>query len=73
MPWIFGSFLVIPCALTSCHLVIRKQDSMIRALRLNRCVTGRISRDDGHAVRGVSACKRWHPLASRRRHEKSSL
>ena len=31
MPWIFGSFLVTPCALTSCHIVISKQDSTIRA------------------------------------------
>ena len=27
MTWIFGSFLVTPCALTSCHVVISKQDS----------------------------------------------
>ena len=38
MPWIFGLFLVTPCALTSCHVVISKQDSTIRALKLNRCV-----------------------------------
>ena len=25
MKWIFGSFLVTPCALTSCHVVISKQ------------------------------------------------
>ena len=25
MTWIFGSFLVTPCALTSCHVVISKQ------------------------------------------------
>ena len=25
MTWIFGSFLVTPCALTSCHIVISKQ------------------------------------------------
>ena len=25
MTWIFGSFLVTPCALTSCHFVISKQ------------------------------------------------
>ena len=25
MTWIFGSFLVTPCALTSCHVVSSKQ------------------------------------------------
>ena len=25
MTWIFGSFLVTPCALTSCHFVISRQ------------------------------------------------
>ena len=25
MTWIFGSFLVTPCALTSCHTVMNKQ------------------------------------------------
>ena len=51
MLWIFGSFQVTSCALTSCHVVINKQDSTIRALRSNRCVTGRRSRDENHAVR----------------------
>ena len=51
MPWIFGSFLVIPCALTSCHVVINKQGSTIRAPVYNRCVTGRRPRDEKHAVR----------------------
>ena len=50
MPWIFGSFLVTPCALTSCHVVISKQDSTIRALRSNRWVTGGRPRDENHAV-----------------------
>ena len=50
MPWIFGSFLVTPCALTSCHVVISKQDSSIRALRSCRCVTRRRSRDENHVV-----------------------
>ena len=51
MPWIFGSFLVTPCALTSCHVVINKQGSTIRADGYNRCLTGRSSRDENHAVR----------------------
>ena len=51
MPWIFGSFQVTPCALTSCHVVISKQGSTIRALGWNRCVTGRRPRDENHAVR----------------------
>ena len=53
MPWIFGSFLVTPCALTSCHVVISKQgyDCSNRILGYNRCVTGRIPRDENHAVR----------------------
>ena len=45
MPWIFGLFLVTPCALTSCHIVISKQDSTIRSLGFNRCVTGRSLRE----------------------------
>ena len=56
MPWIFSSFLVTLCALTSCHVVISKQGSMIRALRLNRCVTRRRPHDENHVVRfGQSA------------------
>ena len=51
MPWIFGSFLVTLCALTSCHIVISKQDSTIRALGYNRCVTRRTPRDENQAVR----------------------
>ena len=51
MPWIFGSFLVTPCALTSCYVVISKQDSTIRTPVYNRCVTGRRPRDENHAVR----------------------
>ena len=51
MLWIFGSFLVTPCALTNCHVVISKQDSTIRELRRNRYVTGRRTRDENHAVR----------------------
>ena len=51
MPWIFGSFLVTPCALTSCHIMISRLDSTIRAHRLNRCVTGRRQRDKNHVVR----------------------
>ena len=37
MTWIFGSFLVTPCALASCHILIR-------------CVTKRRPRDENHAV-----------------------
>ena len=56
MPWIFGSFTVTPCAITSCHVVISKQGSTIGALVYNRCVTGRRPRDENHAVRfGQSA------------------
>ena len=51
MPWIFGSFLVTPCALTSCHVVISEQDSTIRAVGYNRCVTGRRLRDGNPTVR----------------------
>ena len=51
MPWIFDSFLVTPFALTSCHIGISKQDSTIRALRSNRCVTGRKPHDENHMVR----------------------
>ena len=53
MTWIFGSFLVTPCALASCHILISKQedDSTIRALGYNRCVTRRRQRDENHAVR----------------------
>ena len=53
MAWIFGSFLVTPFALSSCHAVMSKQgyDSAIRAVGYNRCVTGRRPRDENHAVR----------------------
>ena len=51
MPWIFGSFLVTPCALTSCHVVISKQDSTVGEDGYNRCVIGRTPRDENHAVR----------------------
>ena len=51
MPWIFSSFLVTPCALTSCHVVISKLESTIRALGYNRCVTGSRSRNENHAIR----------------------
>ena len=37
--------------LESCHILISKQDSTIRALRSKRCVTGRRSQDENHAVR----------------------
>ena len=37
--------------LASCHILISKQDSTIRALRLNRCVTGRRSHDENHVAR----------------------
>ena len=53
MTWIFGSFLVTPCALTGCHAVMSKQgyDSTIRAVGYNRCVTERRPCDENHAVR----------------------
>ena len=40
-----------PVCLASSHILIIKQDSTIRALRLNRCLTGRRSCDENHAVR----------------------
>ena len=53
MTWIFGSFLVTQCALANCHILISKQedDSTIRAVGYNRCVTGRKPCDENHAVR----------------------
>ena len=53
MTWVFGSFLVTPCALASCHILFCNQedDSAIRALGYNRCVTGRRPRDENQAVR----------------------
>ena len=30
MPWIFSSFLVAPCVLTSCHVVISKQGTRVQ-------------------------------------------
>ena len=41
MPWIFGLFLVTPCALRNYHVVISKQDSTIRQLGYNRCAPER--------------------------------
>ena len=53
MTWIFGSFLMTLCASVSCHILISKQedDCTIRELGYNRCVTGRRTRDENHAVR----------------------
>ena len=51
MPWIFGSFLVTPCALISCHVVISKQGSAIRTVVYNRYVNGRRPRVENHTVR----------------------
>ena len=46
MTWIFGSFLVTPWALTSCHVVIRKQGwQCIGKVRSSNCITGRRPRD----------------------------
>ena len=39
-----------PACLTSCHILISKQHSTIRALGSNRYVTGRRSRDENPAV-----------------------
>ena len=57
MPWIFSLFLVTPYALTSCHVVISKQDSMTRTVGYNRCVTGRRPRDENYAVRFRQSAK----------------
>ena len=44
--WIFGLFLVTPCALTNCHVVISKQGwQCVRAGRSSRCVIGRWPRN----------------------------
>ena len=53
MTWIFGSFLVTLCALASWHILISKQDddSAIRAVGHNRCVTGMRPRNENNAVR----------------------
>ena len=53
MTWIFGSFQVTPCALTSCHAVIGKQgdDSASGQSGPHRCITRRRSRDENHVVR----------------------
>ena len=48
MTWIFGSFLVTLCALTSCHVVISKQGMKVR--QDGGCVTRRRPHDN-HAVR----------------------
>ena len=40
-----------PVCLASSHILINKQDRTIRALRSNRFVTGRRSRDENHVVR----------------------
>ena len=47
----FGSFLVTPYALVSCHILISKQEDDVRALRSNRCVTERGSCDENHVVK----------------------
>ena len=72
MTWIFGAFLVTPCALTSCHVVISKQ--RVRAVGSNRCVAGRRPHHENHVVRfrqsaenrqsseGHASCQRVRPL-----------
>ena len=52
MTWIFGSFLVTPCALTSCQVVISKTVGRqhVMVVGYNRCVTER-SKGDNQAVR----------------------
>ena len=53
MTWIFSSFQVTLCALVSCYILISKQedDGASGHSGRNRCVTGRGSRDEKHAVR----------------------
>ena len=51
MLWIFGSFQVTSCALTSSYIVIGKQGSTIRTVEYNKSVTGRRSCVENHAVR----------------------
>ena len=46
LTWILGSYVVILCVLTSCHIVISKQgDGSDGVVRSSRCVTGRRPRD----------------------------
>ena len=73
MPWIFGSFLVTACALTSCHVVISKQGSTIRSLRYNRCVTGRRPRDENNAVTFRQSAENRVEPGTRSRSEVSRL
>ena len=68
MPWIFGSFLGTPCALTSCHAVISKtgqsgttgvQPERVHAMRTTQSDLDRVQRigsrvRDTQSVRGVS-------------------
>ena len=53
MPWIFGSFLVTPCALVNCHILISKQENDGVSGHSGRSggVTGRGSCDENHEVR----------------------
>ena len=75
MPWIFGSFLVTPCALTSCHALMSKQgyDSTPghsgstrdenHAVRFRQSAENRCRVWDTQPIRGVSACKGVQALA----------
>ena len=54
MIWIFGSFLVTPCALTSCHVVISKQGSVSEQLS----PTGGKPEGD-HVMRTTGADLEW--------------
>ena len=51
MTWIFSSFQVTPCVLTSCHFVISKQSGSSEQSGPHRCVTRRRPGDENHAVR----------------------
>ena len=59
MTWIFGSFLVTPCALTSCH-VISKQGDDSSSGHLGPTGVGRRPRDN-HAVRFRQSAENREP------------
>ena len=81
MPWIFGSFLVTPFALTRCLVVTNKQGHVMRTTRsdldrVQRIIVERGTRSrSGRLKKACEGCKRWRPLAPGRRYgkKKSSL
>ena len=88
MTWIFGLFLVTPCALANCHILSSKLKDDGTSGHLGRTGGMRTTRSDLDRVQRIAVergtrswsevyrlargCKRCHPLVSGRRYVKKS-